>query len=156
MKSPKSKPAEPFFLLFPWPQAAGILFLLVLISMVVYRLSQTGGLEVHRACLPAMIVALAAGLAGLYTIGKTWGRDIYWVLMGVMIAAAIRLLIGGGGVAIITFFTDIHRSWFVLFLGVYYLAFLMVDTWLALWILKNSRTDNRKQRIHGNFWDMFS
>ena len=156
MKSRKSpQPAEPFFLLFPWGKVAGMLFMLALVSMVVYRLSQTGGTQVQQACLPAMIVATVAGLAGIYTVSKTWGRDVYWVLVGVMIAAVIRLLISGGGVAIISFFTDIHRSWFVLFLGVYYLAFLTVDTWLALWILRNSEMKDREKPIHGNLWDMF-
>lgn len=135
---------------------AWLLFLLALGAMFVYRISQTGGSHVNEACLFAMIVAGAAGGVGVYAIGKTWGRDVYWVLTGVMIAAAIRLLISGGGVAIITFFTDIHRSWFVLFLGVYYLAFLAVDTWLALWILRNSQMKDRERRIHGNLWDMFS
>lgn len=73
-----------------------------------------------------------------------------------MIAAVIRMLISGGGVAIITFFTDIHRSWFVLFMGIYYVAFLTVDTWLALWILRNSELKERERRIHGNMWDLFS
>ena len=143
-------------MVFPWGKVAGVLFLVVFGGMLVYRLSQTGGAHVNQACLFAMIVAAVAGIAGLYAVGKTWGRDVYWVLVGVMIAAAIRLLIGGGGVAIITLFTDIHRSWFILFLGIYYTAFLAADTWLALWILRNSEMKDRERRIHGNVWDMLS
>jgi hypothetical protein len=154
--SSKAKQSDPFFMIFPWGKVAGMLFLVIFGSMFVYRLSETGGVHVNEACLFAMIVAAVAGLTGFYAIGKTWGRDVYWVLMGVMIAAAIRLLIGGGGVAIIAFFTDIHRSWFVLFLGIYYAAFLAVDTWLALWILRNSEIKDREQQIHGNLWDMLS
>ena len=148
--------SEPFFMVFPWGKVAGMLFLVVLGVMFVYRLSETGGAHVNQSCLFAMIVAAAAGLLGLYAIGKTWGRDIYWVLTGVMLACVIRLLIGGVGVAIITFFTSVHRSWFILFLGVYYLGFLAVDTWFALWVLRNSELKDRKQRIHGNVWDMLS
>ncbi len=143
-------------MVFPWGKVAGMLFLVVLGVMFVYRLSETGGAHVNQSCLFAMIVAAAAGLLGLYAIGKTWGRDIYWVLTGVMLACVIRLLIGGVGVAIITFFTSVHRSWFILFLGVYYLGFLAVDTWFALWVLRNSELKDRKQRIHGNVWDMLS
>jgi len=124
--------------------------------MFIYRLSETGGAHVNQSCLFAMIVAAAAGILGLYAIGKTWGRDIYWVLTGVMLACVIRLLIGGLGVAIITFFTRVHRSWFVLFLGIYYLAFLAVDTWFALWVLRNSKLKDREQKIYGNVWDMLS
>ncbi len=154
--SVKRKQPEPFFMIFPWGKVGWMLFLVVFGAMFVYRLSATGGAHVNQACLFAMIVASAAGIAGFYAVGKTWGRDVYWVLAGVMIAAAIRLLIGGGGVAIITVFTDIHRSWFILFLGIYYAAFLAVDTWLALWILRNSEMKDREPRIHGNVWDMFS
>ena len=154
--SPKKEQPSPFFMIFPWGKVAGILFLMVFGAMFVYRLSETGGEHVNRACLFAMIVAGVAGITGFYAIGKTWGRDVHWVLAGVMIAAAIRLLIGGGGVAILTFFTSVHRSWFVLFLGVYYLAFLAVDTWFALWVLRNSEIKNRERKIHGNVWDMLS
>ena len=133
-----------------------MLFLVSLGAMFIYRLSETGGAHVNQSCLFAMIVAAAAGILGLYAVGKTWGRDIYWVLTGVMLACVIRLLIGGAGVAIITFFTKVHRSWFVLFLGIYYLAFLVVDMWFALWVLRNSELKDRKQKIHGNVWDMLS
>ncbi len=152
----KIKQKDPFFLLFPWGKVGVMLFFLLFGAMLVYRLSETGGLHVSRACLVAMIVGGAAGLSGIYIISKMWGRDVYWVLIGVMIAAAIRLLIGGSGVAIITFFTNVHRSWFVLFLGIYYAAFLAVDTWLAVWILRHSEMKDREQRIHGNIWDAFS
>jgi len=152
--SPKKQQSDPFFMIFPWGKVAGILFLVIFGAMFIYRLSETGGVHVNRACLFAMVVAGAAGIMGFYAIGKTWGRDVHWVLVGVMIAAAIRLLIGGGGVAIITFFTNIHKTWFILFLGVYYLAFLAVDTWFALWVLRNSELKDREQKIHGNMWDM--
>jgi len=152
--SPKKQQSDPFFMIFPWGKVAGILFLVIFGAMFIYRLSETGGVHVNRACLFAMVVSGAAGIMGFYAIGKTWGRDVHWVLVGVMIAAAIRLLIGGGGVAIITFFTNIHKTWFILFLGIYYLAFLAVDTWFALWVLRNSELKDREQKIHGNMWDM--
>ena len=152
----KKEPPSPFFMVFPWGKVAGMLFWVVIGVMFVYRLSETGGAHVNRACLFSMIVAGVAGITGFCAIGKTWGRDVHWVLVGVMIAAAIRLLIGGAGVAIITSFTNVHRSWFILFLGIYYLAFLAVDTWFALWVLRNSELKDREQRIHGNVWDMLS
>lgn len=152
--SPKKEQTDPFFMIFPWGKVAGMLFLVVFGVMFVYRISETGGAHVSRACLFAIIVSFVAGIVGLYAIGKTWGRDVYWVLMGVMLAAAIRLLIGGAGVAIIASFTNVHRTWFVLFLGIYYLAFLAVDTWFALWTLRNSEIKDQERKIHGNVWDM--
>lgn len=141
-------------MIFPWGKLALMLFLIVFGAVFVYRLSETGGRHVNQACLLALIVEAIAGIAGFYIIGKTWGKEAQWVLIGVMIAAAIRLLISGGGVAIIALFTNVHRSWFILFLAVYYMAFLGVDTWFALWVLRNSELKNREQNIHGNFWDI--
>ncbi|MCI0498257.1 MAG: hypothetical protein L0Y36_01050 [Planctomycetales bacterium] len=152
--TPKQKQRDPFFMLFPWGKVTGLLFLLVFGAMIVYRLSETGGIDAHRACLAAMIAAGVCGGVGLYAIGKTWGRGVYWVLGGVMIASAIRLLIGGAGVAIITFFTEIHRSWFVLFLGIYYMAFVAADSWFALWVLRNSEWKTPDETKHGNLWDI--
>lgn len=151
----KKTEKEPFFMIFPWGKVAGLICLLLFGVIFIFRLSETGGLHVSRACLTAMIISVVSGLAGLYVISKGWGRDVYWVLTGVAIAAAIRLLISGAGTAIITFFMDIHRSWFVLFLGIYYMIFLATDTWLALWILRNSELTKQEHKVHGNLWDIF-
>lgn len=152
----KQKERLPFFMIFPWGRVAAILFFVFFASLFVYRLSETGGFHVSRACFIALVIAVTSGLAGIYVISELWGKDVYMVLAGVMIAAVIRLLISGSGFAIITFFMDIHRSWFVLFLGVYYLVFMAVDTWLALWILRNSEMKEREYITHGNLWDIFS
>jgi hypothetical protein len=153
MKKSKKQP-EPFLLVFPWAKVSMGVLGMLFFGMFVYRLSAMAGLESSRACLMAIVISGVGGGLGLYIIGKTWRRDISFMLAGAMIAMAIRMLIGGGGVAIITRFTDVHRSWFVLYLGVYYLAFLAVDTWLALWILRNSELEKREKMIHGNLWDI--
>ena len=150
----KDKQPEPFLMVFPWGKVAIGLLGMLFFGLLLYRLSQMGGLVSSRACLAAVIVSGIGGGLGLYIIGKTWRRDVYFMLAGAMIAMIIRLLIGGGGVAIIARFTDIHRSWLVLYLGIYYLAFLAVDTWLALWILRNSELNKREKNIHGNLWDI--
>lgn len=145
----------PFFMIFPWLKVSAGFFIIFLGMMVVYRLSETGGTDIHHACLAAIIVAATSGILGLYVIGTTWGRDAYRVLLGVTAALLIRLLICGTSFAIIIPFTTVHRSWYVLFLMVYYLAFLGMDTWLALWILKNSRINEKdSDQRHGNLWDI--
>lgn len=143
-------------MLFPWGKMAVVFVLFLLGALFVYRLSETGGIHVNRACLAAIITAGLAGSAGLYVIGKMWRKEVYWVLMGAMIGAVIRLLISGLGTAIITTFTDIHRSWYILFLGIYYVAFIVLDTGLALWILKHSRSGKQDHGINGSFWDNLS
>lgn len=150
------KPQEPFLMIFPWGKVTGIMFLAALLGMVVFRMSQPAGQDVHRACFWSFIVTGVAGACGIYPVSKAWGKEAYGVLIGIMIASVIRLLISGAGVAIIAFFTNIHRSWFVLFLGIYYLLFLTVETWLAIWVLRNSQLKNREPSIHGNVWDVFS
>lgn len=143
-------------MIFPWIKVAGMLFIAALLAMIIYRMSESKGGHVQRACLISLIITGAGGLCGIYPISRAWGKDVYGVLIGIMVASVIRLLISGAGVAIITFFNSVHRSWFVLFLGLYYLLFLAVETWLALWVLRNSQLDDRKSSVHGNFWDLIS
>jgi hypothetical protein len=153
--SPEKKQQAPFFLIFPWFKVAAGAFIIFLGMMVVFRLSEASATHINHACLAAMIVAATSGFLGFYVIGKTWGRDAYGVLLGVMMALIIRLLISGTSFAIIIPFTKIHRSWYVLFLIVYYLAFLGMDTWFALWILKHSQIkDKGNDQRHGNLWDV--
>lgn len=142
-------------MLFPWGKAALVCFGVLFSAVFVYRLSETAGLAARRACLTAMFVTLGGGLIGLYSVAKTWGREVYAVLIGVLAGAVIRLLICGASLAIIVPFTTIDRSWYVLFLGVYYTGFLAVDTWFALWVLRNNQSEIEKQnKIHGNLWDI--
>ena len=151
----KKKERLPFFMIFPWGRVAAIIFFVFFASLFVYRLSETGGLYVRRACLSALVLAVTSCIIGVYIVSELWGKDVYRVLGGVMTAAVIRLLISGLGFAIITFFMDVHRSWFVLFLGIYYLVFMTVDTWLALWILQNSEFKERKYLTkNGNIWNI--
>jgi hypothetical protein len=149
----KAEYKEPFFMIFPWGKVFGLLCLFLFGACFVYRLSEAGGVHVSRACFVAIVTSVVAGVCSLYPICKSWGRDVYSVLIGVMIGAVVRLLITGVGVAIITFFTATHRSWFIVFLGVYYIAFMVADTWLALWVLKNSEL-NEQKKVHGNIWDI--
>lgn len=154
--SSRNKQPDPFFMIFPWGKVSLLVLAMLFFAFFIYRLSQIGGVVSSRACLSAIATAGIAGGLGLCVIGKTWRRDVYFILAGTMIAMVIRLLIGGGGVAIIVRFTDVHRSWFVLYLAIYYVAFLAVDTWLAFWILRNSELDKQKKTQHGNLWDIFS
>lgn len=154
--SSEKKQQAPFFILFPWFKVAAGLFLILLGMMAVYRLSEAGGTRTTHACLAAMIVAGTAGISGLYIIAKMWGRDGYWVLVGVMGALVIRPLISGASFAIIIPFTKIDKSWYIFFLAVYYIAFLVIDTWFALWILRHSelKINEQKETVHGNLWDI--
>lgn len=147
---------QPFFMIFPWMKVATGIFILFLGMMVVYRLSETAGTHVNHACLAAFIVTATAGLLGLYVISTMWGKDVYWVLIGVMLAMMIRLLISGGSFAIIIPFTKIKASWYIFFLAIYYLIFLVTDTWFAIWILRHSKLNKERDgRKHGNLWDIF-
>jgi hypothetical protein len=144
---------------FPYGKLSGWVILLVVGVLFVYRLSETGGKSSQAACLSAMVISFLAAFAGLIPIYKSWGKDLFWVLMGVFLSSTIRLLIGFLGAVIIFLFADIQRIQFIGFLALFYAALLAIDTWLALWILRNTEVDNDENQgtvIHGNIWDIIS
>lgn len=147
---------EPLILRFPWFKAFGLLFFLIYNILFIYRISSTAGSEAEQACFAAMITASVSGIIGFYLIIDTWSREMFKLLTAVFIALSVRLLTCAIGVAIIILFTGINRSWFVLFLAIYYFAFLSADTCLALWILRNSDIKVKKELIHGSLWDAVS
>lgn len=148
---------EPFLMLFPWLRATGLLCFFAFVVIFIFRLSETGGPDSRRACIAAVITILAACLCGLYPLGKIWRSSVHAALIAIMIGSAIRLLIVGAGVAIITLFTQLNKSWYIFYLGVYYVFFMAVDMAFALWMLGHcKKTDNKEQCVHGNMWDMVS
>ena len=146
----------PFLLIFPWAKAFGLLFLFVFVLLFVYRVSSTGGHDIEQSCFAAIIVSAVPGLVSFFVVANSWGKDAHGVLVSAILAFVIRLLTAGAGIAIITIFTGINRSWFVGFLGFYYLAFLGIDICFTLWMLRNSDLKEQKEMIHGNLWDAFS
>lgn len=144
---------------FPYGTLFGWLIALVFGGMFVYRLSEMGGKPSQVACLSAMGISFLAAFVGLIPVYKAWGKDLLWLLVGVFLSSVIRLLIGLVGAVIIILFADSLRTQFVGFLGLFYVAFLAIDTWLALWILRNTKVDKEKDQeaaIHGNIWDIIS
>lgn len=143
-------------MLFPWGRTAALIGVMGFLSLLIYRVSETGGPDVSRACLAAKAVAYAAGLTGLYLIGRMWRRDIYLIMISIIAAFLIRLLIGGSGIAIIILFTSVHRTWFVVYVCIYYVIFLIIDTGFALWVLRHAESNKQEKNVHGNLWDMVS
>ena len=154
--SRRPKYPQPFFMIFPWIRTAGLLFLLTFIVIFIFRLSETGGPESGRACIAAIITSVTAAVCSIYPVGKVWRKEILAVLTAVMIGSAIRLLIGGTGLAIIAFFTQINKIWYIFYVVIYYILFMTVDTAFAIWMFDYCRKDNKERSIHGNLWDMVS
>lgn len=155
--SRRAKYPDPFFMLFPWLRVAGVLCLLAFVEIFVFRLSETGGLQSRQACIAAMILTAIMGTAGIYPVCKIWRRGILLAITAIISGSVIRLLIGGAGVAIIAFFTQLNKSWFIFYVFVYYILFLMIDTAFALWMLCYCRrSDDKERRVHDNLWDMVS
>lgn len=145
--------------IFPFGKFCGIITLLVIGGMFVFRLSETGGPSSKMACFSAMGLSFLSASLGLYPVYKVWGKDILWTLLGVFLSNLIRLLIGFIGVVIIFSFTRLQRIQFVFFLALFYTVFLIVDTWLALWVLQNAESieaNDREVAVHGNMWDIVS
>jgi hypothetical protein len=144
---------------FPYAKLSGWVILLIIGGLFVYRLSETGGKPSQTACLSAMAVSFLAAFAGLIPIYKAWGKDLFGVIIGIFLSGLIRLLISFLGTVIIALFTDILRIQFVGFLGLFYVALLAIDIWLALWILRNTKFEKDEDQetvIHGNIWDIIS
>ena len=145
---------------FPIGKSCGWAVLLVIGGVFVYRLSETGGPKCQVACLSALTTSFLAAITGMIPVYKVWGKELLWVLLGVFLSGIIRLLIALCGAGIIILFTDISRMQYVGFLAIYYIAFLVVDTWLALWVLNNVKVhdedENQEKVIHGNIWDIIS
>jgi len=143
-------------MLFPWIKAALLMLLVAFLVVFIFRLSETGGDHSQEACFAAMVTVGAAGLCSLYPIGKIWRKGVMIAFLAIMIGSAIRLLIGGAGVAIIAFFTQVNKIWYILYVAIYYVLFLMVDMAFALWMLNHCKKDDCEDRqVHGNLWDMF-
>jgi len=142
---------------FPFGKMSGWLLMMMVGGLFVYRLSETGGGVSQTACQWALAVSLLAGAAGLIPVYKVWGKEMFWVVLGVFSSGVIRVLIGFLGVVIIILFTDTQRIYFVGFLALFYTALLAFDTWLALWVLRNTKiekSDEQKTAVHGNLWDI--
>lgn len=142
---------------FPYGKALSCLLLLSIGIMVIYRLSEAAGKAVESACMGAIIVSFIAAATGILPIYKVWGKELIWVALGVFLSGVIRMLIGFLGVAIIIIFTDIQRIQFVGFLALFYVAFLAIDAWLGLWLLRHTdieEAENQEAAIHGNIWDI--
>jgi hypothetical protein len=146
---------DPFFMLFPWIKVVMLVLFVAFIVVFIFRISETGGDHSKEACFAAIITAGAAGLCGLYPMGKMWRKGVLIAFGAIMFGSAIRLLIGGAGVAIITFFTQVNKIWYIFYVGIYYVLFLTVDMAFALWMLNHCQKDDQKDRqVHGNLWDM--
>ncbi|MBP8605364.1 MAG: hypothetical protein KBI46_05935 [Phycisphaerae bacterium] len=139
---------------FPFGRLVFFTGLLAVGGMFIYRLSETGGQMSQTACLSAAAVSLLSALVGIIPVVKTWRRELLWVLLGFFLSGIIRLLIGTLGVVIIILFTKIQRIQFIGYLALFYTAFLAADTWLALWILQNTRIQKQETAVHGTIWDI--
>lgn len=126
-------------MLFPWKRVTAGVVLLYLVSMFVYRISHVGGEDVSLACFAALLTALIAGMLSVYPVSKYWGHDQWRILLGYFWGFLIRVLIITLGSITITFFADINRIAFVLFLKLYYIFFLFGDVWLVLWMMRHSK-----------------
>jgi hypothetical protein len=147
--------SAPVTVRFPFGTGAGWLVLFLIGGRFIYRLSETGGRASEIACAAAIIVSTLAAAAGAVPIYKVWGRELFWVVIGVFLSGTIRLLIGLIGVVIIIIFTAIQRMHFVGYLALFYVAFLVLDTWLALWMLRLAALKRDSQEVvHGNVWDI--
>lgn len=103
-----------------------------LVFIFVYRYCEQAGPGASKSCIVAMIGAVAAGVAAVWPIIESFRKDARRMIMSVFIAGATRLLIGFVVVVIILSFMTVSLGWFLGCYGIFYAAFVAVDTWLIV------------------------
>ena len=146
-------PAERFFLNPPWRPAAGLGLFAGVCVFILFFIGGLLGEEGTAASRAGVLLSCAAGLAGIWPIVSAWGRSGWRIVSRVFAGAAVRMLIGLAGVIIIFAFTDIHRIWLLLFMGLAYPVFLGIDTAAAVWLLKHAAWEDNNAMVHDNIWD---
>ncbi len=102
------------------------------VFLVVYRYCEQAGTVAQKSCVTAMIGSVIAGMAVFGPVLGSLCKDSQKLILNVFIAGVIRLLIGFVVVVIIFLFVTVSRNWFLGCYGIFYTAFVMVDTWLIV------------------------
>jgi len=112
-----------------------VFFILSLVFALCYRYSEQAGLHVRQACIAAVGIGGISALISLCLVWRFLYKDKLWAILWVFLTGIIRLLLAFVGVVIIAVFTDIHRGWFFGFAGLFYVVFLLFETWLLVSLL---------------------
>lgn len=107
-------------------------FFIGLVFLFVYRYCEQAGTVAQRSCVVAMIGSIAAGIAVFWPILGSSTNDVQERVRSIFIAGATRLLIGFVVVVIIFSFMTVSHGWFLGCYGIFYAAFVAVDTWLIV------------------------
>lgn len=110
-------------------------FVLSLVFALCYRYSEQAGLHVRQACVAAVGIGGISALISLCLVWRFLYQDTLRAMLWIFLTGIIRLLIAFAGVVIIALFTDIDRGWFFGFAGLFYVVFLLFETWLLVSLL---------------------
>jgi hypothetical protein len=114
-----------------WTVVAGIV--LGFVFLLAYRYCEQVGSEAKKGCLAAGLAAAAGGVGAFWPLGRAWwNQKPEGMVTGIVLGGAIRLLMGFVGVVIIILFTHISRVWFLGCYGLFYMAFLLADSWMVV------------------------
>ena len=116
-----------------WTISAGLF--LGLVFLLTYRYCEQAGSEACRSCLAAGITAAAGGVGAFWPFSKAWNQKPEGVIIWVFLGGTVRLLAGFVGIIFIFLFTCISRTWFLGCYGIFYLFFLLTDSWLMIRLL---------------------
>lgn len=140
----KKEPVS-LFLDPPWKALFGSLTAMGICACLFLRLSELGGTHVQEACRVALLVSLAAGLCGLYPVLMALGGSGWNMLLGSFIGSIVRLMIVAAGFVSVVVFTQIHAIWLMVFCGAVYTVVLIVDTLLAIRLIRRKRWNEDEQ-----------
>lgn len=132
----KTPVSDFFYFRPPWGLLTGVGFFLLFGLSFLQRCSELGGPEVIRACQWGRWAAAAAAAAGLVPLLRGWDRDGFRFLRGFFVGAAVRLVLGFGGIGLLLMGTSIQPFWLVVFFTLSYGMFMAAETAVVLWLLK--------------------
>ncbi len=113
-----------------------VVVFLALVFIFVYRYCEQAGELARRSCVAAMIGSIIAGATALGVVLTGIWQESHKVVVSVMIAGAVRLLIGFIAVAVTLHFVMVSYGWFLSCYGIFYTAFVIADTFLIVRLFK--------------------
>lgn len=120
-----------------------VLFVVVTAISVSLRFSEVHGPMARRGCVLAVYLSLFAAAAGIIPLMRASKDKADKLFVAMLFGAAIRIVITGGGIAVITIIAEKEqRFWFLAWTVVFYLLFLCIETIEAVYCMKKLEFEN--------------
>lgn len=110
----------------------GMGLFLGMVFLLVYRYCEQVGTDAQKSCIFAMACSFLAGGLSLWPFFHMLKEDRETLLLGAIWAISIRILISFFLIAMVLLFIEVHPKWFLGCYGIFYVLFMILDSWLIL------------------------